>query len=150
MAVMTTGVDIDSYCNKCKLALAHVIIAMNGTKVAKVECKTCRGVHAYRRDPATPAASSTTSKRASSGTTKGTTKRGSKNNIGPSDYDKVLKGQDLSRAQRYKASAAFSEGDVLDHITFGFGMVTRLLADSKIEVIFPAGMKVLVHSRAVA
>jgi hypothetical protein len=140
MAAHKTGADVDAYCNKCKLTLAHIIIAMNGTKIAKVECKTCRGVHAYK----SAAGSASSPRRASSGTK--TSKKGS-NGIGPSDYEKVIKGQDLSRAQRYRASTNFAEGDVVDHTNFGLGMVTRLLADSKIEVLFPIGMKVLVHSR---
>ena len=36
-----TGGEIDAYCAKCKLDLAHRIIAMVGEAVKKVECKTC-------------------------------------------------------------------------------------------------------------
>jgi hypothetical protein len=142
MAAHKTGGDVDAHCNKCKLTLAHVIIAMNGTRIAKVECKTCRGVHAYKAGPGSSAASP---RRASTGTR--TTKGKGSASIGPSDYEKVIKGQDLSRAQRYRASTNFAEGDVVDHTNFGLGIITRLLADSKIEVLFPIGMKVLVHSR---
>ena len=44
------GQDIDAYCTKCKLVLAHVIIALRGTRPAKVECKTCKSIHAYRKE----------------------------------------------------------------------------------------------------
>ena len=46
---ITAGSEIDSWCTKCKLDLNHRIIAMNGTKIVRVECLTCRGHHAYRR-----------------------------------------------------------------------------------------------------
>lgn len=148
MAAHKTGGDVDSYCNKCKLVLAHVIIAMDGTRVVRVECKTCRAVHGYRKSAESSsrgsrtAGSSTTTRRAA---TKSTTGRAAA--ISQADYDKVIRGQDLSRAQRYRATINFAEGDVVDHMNFGLGMVMRLMGDSKMEVLFPTGVKVLVHSR---
>ena len=141
MAVQKTGGDIDAFCTKCKLVLAHVVIAMDGTRVVRVECKTCRGVHAYRKDPSSTSERRTATKSSSKSSTP---KRAA---VGANDYERVIKGQDLSRAQRYKAASHYDEGDVLDHVTFGLGMVMRALADSKIEVLFPAGLKVLVHNR---
>jgi hypothetical protein len=150
MASPKSGSDIDSYCNKCKLVLAHVIIAMDGSRVARVECKTCRSVHAYKAKPGERATRSGT--KSASGTKTTTTRkasgsRASKAGLTQADYDKVIHGKDLSRAQRYRATINFVEGDVVDHINFGVGMVTRLLADCKMEVLFPTGIKVLVHSR---
>ena len=136
MAVYKTGGDVDSYCNKCKLLLAHVIIAMDGARPVRVECKTCRAVHAYKKS--VPGSSSGTRKPREKKLAGGIT---------PSDYEKVIKGHDLSRAQRYKTSVNYAEGDVLDHTTFGLGIVSRLLGDQKMEVVFPVGLKVLVHSR---
>ena len=52
MSIHKAGQDIDSYCGKCKMTLAHVIVAMEGTKVARAQCKTCYATHAYRKDPA--------------------------------------------------------------------------------------------------
>ena len=146
MGFMTTGGDIDTYCSKCKLALAHVIIAMDGQRVLRVECKTCKGVHMFRKDAQN--ASGTVTRRASPKAAGTPARSRSKTAIGPTDYDKVMRGHDVSRAQRYRATLQYHEGDVLDHVTFGIGMVTRLLADAKIEVVFPLGTKVLVHSRA--
>ena len=41
--------EVDSYCTKCKLDLAHRIIAMVGDQPKKVECRTCGSHHLYRR-----------------------------------------------------------------------------------------------------
>jgi hypothetical protein len=142
MATPKTGHDIDSFCRKCKMLLAHVIIAMDGASVAKVECKTCRSIHAYKPEKATPARAT---KKASASTTTRTKKVSSEDS-----YTDMMRGQDLSRALRYKPQAVFEEGHVLNHPTFGFGVVTRLLDGSKIDVLFPIGSKILVHNRVAA
>ena len=58
-----------------------------------------------------------------------------------------MEGRDISNAVKYKLSQAFTVDEVLDHKTFGLGLVMRLLSDNKIEVTFQTGSKVLVHSR---
>src|SRR3954466_12892766 len=42
------GVEVDAWCTKCKMDLLHRIIAMQGDKVLRVECRTCNGHHSYR------------------------------------------------------------------------------------------------------
>ena len=64
-----------------------------------------------------------------------------------SDFDRAMEGKDLSRAKRYKPAITFAPGEVIDHPSFRFGVVTRLLSDSKIEVVFEVGPKTLVHAR---
>ena len=36
MAVLKTGGDVDAYCSKCKLVLAHVVTAMEGQPEVRV------------------------------------------------------------------------------------------------------------------
>ena len=135
MATNRTGGDIDAYCTKCKLVLAHIIIAMKATRVMRVECKTCRGVHAYR-------------KQARAASTTRTPRKSTRGVNGPAAYEQLIAGQDMSRAVGYKIANLYASGDILDHASFGLGLVTRELADRKIEVAFPNGTKVLVHARA--
>lgn len=146
MTTYRAGGDIDTYCTRCKLELAHVIIAMDATRPARVQCKTCRSEHAYRgsvgaKKKTAPAARSTSPRTPRAASAKSPT------HVSGS-YDELMQGRDLSRASRYKVSDRFNGGDVIDHKLFGFGMVTRLLSDDKIEVIFSAGVKVLAHGRA--
>jgi hypothetical protein len=136
------GSDIDAYCSKCDLDLAHVIIAMVGERVVRVQCKTCRSPHAYRGKQAVDGRSKTAPSRMAGKTTT----RSSSSRL--SEFDRAMQGKDLSRAQRYKPATTFAIGDVIDHPSFRFGVVTRLLSDSKIEVVFEAGPKTLVHARA--
>ncbi len=137
MATSKTGTDIDAYCTKCQLELAHVVVATVAGRPAKVQCKTCGSVHAYRSKDVAP--------RRRSEPTAGSRSRGG---AGRSDYDDLMKGRDISRAVRYKPATTYGDGDVLSHPTFGVGVVTRVLSDGKIEVLFPAASKVLVHARS--
>lgn len=148
MKTYRAGGDIDTHCTRCKLELAHVIIAMDETRPVRVQCKTCRSEHAYRGAAgAKKKAVSVASPRSSSPrAAKTSAKKALANLVG--NYDQLMQGQDLSRAARYKVSDRFNESDVIDHKMFGFGMVTRLLSDDKIEVVFSGGVKVLAHGRA--
>ncbi|MFW5887898.1 MAG: hypothetical protein ACOCUH_03765, partial [Bacteriovoracia bacterium] len=61
---LNAGKDVLSYCNKCKLALAHIIISMKDDKnIHKVQCKTCNSTHAYKD----PSAAMTKKKRKTGG-----------------------------------------------------------------------------------
>jgi len=128
------GKEVDAYCGKCKLELAHIITAMKGAKIAKVECKTCHALHAYRSKAPAP--------RKPRGAKKG------KLPLTPGEYDTLIAGRDLSGAKPYNMATTFAAEDVINHSKFGLGVVTKVLADKKIEVGFPAGLKILVHDRA--
>lgn len=135
MATLKVGGDVDTPCSRCNLTLAHVIVAMNGTRPVRVLCKTCKTEHAFR---------STDKKAKAARKSPGESRRVTAT---ANDYDKMMTGKDLSRAKRYEPKVAFAEGEVVDHKVFGLGLVTRVLTDGKIEVLFKVGPKVLLHAR---
>jgi hypothetical protein len=142
MAKLKTGGDTDAFCSKCDLELAHIIVAMVGDRIVRVQCKTCRTTHAYRRTDKTesrPRSAATGAPRAASPRGGGATRR---------QFEELMRGKDLSRARRYKPSESFAPGDIVDHPSFKFGVVARLLSDGKIEVAFDEGLKTLIHGRA--
>lgn len=132
------GDEIDTFCSKCDLELAHVIVAMEAGRPVRVQCKTCKTIHAYRR----PAGSKESPARRPP-------KQGGRRDraIGASAYDQVMRGRDISRAKPYKPATRFAADDVVSHPSFGVGAVMRELSGDKIEVAFAIGIKVLVHGR---
>ena len=48
MSKTAVGSDVEAYCTKCKMVLAHAVVAMEGTKPRRVRCNTCNGEHNYR------------------------------------------------------------------------------------------------------
>ena len=133
------GQDIDSYCGKCKMTLAHVIVAMEGTKVVRAQCKTCYATHAYRKDPALKVKKTTTRRAAR--------KTDAKPRFTATEFDVVMSQRNIANARQYGIRETFIESDVIDHKKFGLGAVTCCLTDDKIEVLFREGPKTLVHSR---
>lgn len=128
-----TGGEVDAMCNKCKMVLAHTILAMVGTKIARVRCNTCMSEHAFR---GTTAPQSRAPKKASS----------EKPARVVVSFAQQLEGKDPSKARKYSPKETFVAGDLVDHPTFGLGIVNAVRVD-KIDVAFKAFEKTLVHGR---
>ena len=143
MIKYNAGHDIDTYCSRCKLDLAHVVIAAAAGQPVRVLCKTCNSEHAYRKKKrVTGVTKRTTTKRATASTS---TIDGP---LSSEAYTQLFSGRDLSRSRRYTIRESFTVDDIVDHKKFGIGLVTKLLGDQKIEVTFREGIKVLIHDRA--
>ena len=144
MTTYRAGQEIDAYCTKCKLDLTHKIVAVVGNKPAKVECRTCYGVHNYRAPKSAAAAAAAPSApraaRSSSGSSRASAAK--------SEPEPPMVPPDHARIALYAISEKFSVGSWISHKTFGIGVVLREIASNKIEVRFDAGTKVLVHNTA--
>jgi len=129
MAPPEVSKDIDAWCIKCDLLLAHVVMSMKGTRPHRVKCKTCKDVHAYRiskpakRKPAAPKVPRKT------------------------QYQVQMEERDTSGAIPYTQSGTYQYDAIIDHAKFGIGLVTQLIGATKIEVLFPDGTKLLVCGR---
>jgi hypothetical protein len=141
---LKAGGEVDSWCTKCKLVLNHRIIAMVGSKPVRVECSTCGSHHNYR-------AGAPGEKVASAGSTGGVTRSSgggtSRTPRGPTRaeeaardrerlWEKSIAGKMMSDFKPYRVSATFQEGDLVRHVKFGDGVVTRILDPRKIEILF--------------
>jgi hypothetical protein len=132
------GGDIDSWCTRCKMLLGHTILAMVGTRPARVRCNTCQGEHNFRASAAEP-------KKGSWEPKVDRDRRLAKPIV--TSWEALLAKKDLSLARRYSAKERFEMDDVLDHPTFGIGLVQEVRGD-KMKVAFKADTKTLVHGRA--
>jgi hypothetical protein len=124
--------NLFTMCTKCELELNHIVIAHNskGT-VERVKCLTCGTEHKYRADKKKAAVK------------KGTVTR-------KVDFSKTYEA--LAEKFRdkiplpYSMSGLFKKDDVIDHKTFGMGIVTNASYD-KMEVAFQDGPRHLVCNR---
>jgi hypothetical protein len=129
------GGEVDAFCTKCELLLAHTILAMVGPKIARVRCNTCMGEHAFRGQVVPKGASKPRASRASTAAEKVV--------IG---FEERLKGSDLTKARKYSPKESFAAEEVMSHPTFGYGIVSAVRGD-KIDVAFKAFEKTLLHKR---
>ena len=123
------GSNIDSWCGKCKMVLAHTIEAMVGEKATRVLCNTCKSQHAYKaqapKTPSTPRAPKSPANK----------------------YQSALKASGAAVAKTYAPTSKYEAGDILDHRTLGRGVTTAVKDGAKIEVLFESGLKLLIHAR---
>lgn len=125
--------------------LLHVIIAMQGDRIVRVQCRTCRGDHAYKapkgvKDPTmAPPPRSTSS---SPGEKRAATQRVAVE----TEWTRLMRENAGKPLKEYAADQKFAVGDRLKHPLFGEGVVMKILYPKKVEICFSMDVKVLVHA----
>ncbi len=126
-----------AYCTSCKMDLNHVIVAMKGERIAKVQCCTCKKEHVYR----TP-----------KGVNEPKLARGARAEAVETAHSIEIEWEKLMNAHRslpfkaYQVKGLFDLGDKLTHSSFGEGIVSKLIYPNKLEVIFRNDIKILIHA----
>ncbi len=129
------GGEVDAFCTRCELTLAHTVIAMVAGRPVKVECNTCHGVHRFRDD------SSSRPLRARAASS---APRERKVVV---SFDQLLGQRNVAAAQRYSPRSTYAVDQVIDHPAFGRGFVSAVRDAGKIEVTFRTDVKTLVHGK---
>lgn len=130
------GGEVLAFCTFCKMDMMNVVVAMKGEKIAKVKCKTCEKDHVYRAP-------------------KGITEPPPKKVKLPKgvaasvpvemEWEKLMAVHKNTPFKSYSMKGQFLLGDKLQHPSFGDGIVSKQIYPNKIEVIFKADIKVLIH-----
>lgn len=119
----SAGQSIESYCGKCKKNLDHTVMTMDGDVVARVRCKTCGSMHKFR-DPLEA---------------QKVPKPRVKKDAREEATAEILWEASLARAKGkerdYDMAAKYRVGDVVNHRTFGKGIVVKLYAN-KCDMLF--------------
>ncbi|MCG8529565.1 MAG: hypothetical protein MI749_02750 [Desulfovibrionales bacterium] len=160
---LSAGDRIDTKCSRCSDITGHIIVAMVGSEIIKVECQACGSTHKYRetRAPKSKAQVSTVKKvrggdsrkEAISAARSAAAKKAAQTRAAQRAKQEaeavmiawktamVAKGSDGARS--YNMNETFTKGDVVQHPTFGMGEVQTVTKPNKMEVLFEDGVKVL-------
>jgi hypothetical protein len=139
MSQLGVGKEVLSFCNKCKLTLAHLIVTMKSdTTIGKTTCKTCQATHAYKDPSAVKATKAARGSRVKK-------KSAPAESISDIWMDKIAGA--TSKSQSYSPKTQFVLGDIIDHPKFGPGYIDKLVDADKIQVIFRHDIKTLIHNR---
>lgn len=130
------GADCLSYCGKCKMELAHVIVSMLDTTPAKCTCKTCGAQHKFRKPPGYKPPHKRTKK---SGASRKTVKVAE---LWESRLNQNTKKPRLD----YSPKDIYELGNIIQHAKFGLGYVEEMRSNTKMIVIFRDSERLLVHS----
>jgi hypothetical protein len=138
------GDHIDSRCTRCRVVTNHIIVAMVGEKVVRVQCNTCGGIHNYHAP--TPAVterrSESRSERAPKATPPGGRSKAGKATAERETWLSAVGDVDPARAAEYQMTGSYRVSDPVRHPIFGVGVVTSV-ASGKMEVLFENGRKLL-------
>lgn len=145
------GDRIEARCTRCNDVTGHVIVALVGGVIIKVECCACGSVHKYY-PPAT-------AKEKSAGSTRSTPKTasGAKPKAAPrgqaraaqaaaaaeSAWRTAIERPSAPAAKTYSMTAPLVIGDTVEHPVFGLGSVRSIVPPNKAEILFRDGMRLL-------
>lgn len=108
----------------------------------KVICKTCKSTHAFK-DPS--AAKKKTSIDKVIKTARSASGKKSTETVGELWTKAINKSS--GSAKEYSIKGSFLMGDLIDHPTFGQGIVEKLIDNNKIEVLFKDDYRTLMHKK---
>ena len=134
MIDIVIGTDVDAYCTKCKMVLAHVVMAVVGAKPRRVKCNTCGGEHNYRAEKQVAKTAAKSEKPAKKTGTRKTRQ----------SWEETMNEAATKPHKPYAMSGSFAEGDWVEHPKFGLGCVLVFVPQNKITVRFADSTKLLV------
>ncbi len=157
--MLKVGGNVDAFCSRCRMDLAHTIHAIVAATPARVECNTCHAVHQYkapkgktspvpagfemtRASARSPSSSSSSSRRSSQEEASSYLQPTS-----PEEEWEYLMKHNRATLRNYRMSESYEKGQALMHPSFGIGFVESRTAPQKICVLFRDGRKVLLDSR---
>lgn len=140
-----TGGNCDAWCTKCKLDLAHTIVAMVDDLPVKVECNSCGGVHKYRPTKEAKEAAKE-AKKAARAAAKKTSARKKPKPLAAAEvrWREAMDAHGEGKTRPYDPKKPFDTDEVLDHAHFGLGVVLRPLERQRVRVLFEDTERTLV------
>jgi CxxC motif-containing protein len=130
--IPTAGGHILSRCSKCKETTNHTIVAMVGSRVARVECNVCGSVHNHR---------GTTAPKVRSDSTR--TPAQPRKSRARAQWETLVAEADDAAVTPYNMKTPVKTGDLISHPSFGIGKVISTTKPNKMEVAFADGVKLL-------
>ncbi len=145
------GRDVEAWCSKCGRVLEHIIVAMVGLEVVQVRCRTCAGTHKYKTAREVAKASAEPKRERAPKSTKTRAAAAAKED--PIEiraarlvWQRSMAQLDRAKATGYAPTLHPEPGLLLDHATFGFGIVESV-GIGKARVLFENGYKLLAVGR---
>jgi hypothetical protein len=146
--VSLVGKNIDAFCLRCQLTLAHIVLYEVAGAVHGVKCKTCGAEHRYRGPKPERKRDLLAERR--SRVSAAVPRPGGRSPVRPMDIRQweLRNGAAAPDAVvwDYRLTERYEKGDVIAHQTFGRGFVEAITADS-MEVLFREGRKRLAMNR---
>lgn len=127
--ILSAGDPIEARCTKCRKNTNHIIVAMAEEVPVKVQCNTCSGQHKYK-PPTAPK------------------KAAARRTVDPKiaerkEWEELMPSMEGKQKTEYSMTTAFKVGSLMNHPTFGVGIVQSSGGPRKIKVLFEDGLKTM-------
>ena len=126
---LSQGDKIEARCTKCRKNSPHLIVSLSDGQPEQVQCQVCDRQHKFR--PPTKVRS-VSLKLASE-------KRAAENE----KWEQVNLDSKTTNAKAYSMDMGYKVDTLINHPSFGVGVVQRLAGVRKMEVLFEKGTKIL-------
>lgn len=125
----SAGDSIEAHCTKCKQNTKHIIIATLEDRPVKVQCDICDRQHKYRFPTQT----------------KKTVKRQTvpHKSLEQKRWELLRASADSSNAKTYSMTTSYKIETLINHPTFGLGVVQRIIGSQKVEILFEDGARIM-------
>ncbi len=147
---LTVGGDVDAWCTRCNMELAHTIVAMVAGSPVQVKCNTCGGFHKFRLPPGQKAALAKAKKakaKASKGTSKAKAEKKPKTTSWETDWRAQMDQSAELPVRPYRMTETFAQSEVVQHARFGVGVVQQVVGPQRVIILFRDGLRTLIMGR---
>ena len=145
------GSPIQAYCAQCRNDTNHVVLEASGTQIRSVRCEKCGHEGSFRSPRARTKAAlieiAERKKRTSIAPRQGARHRKSTERSPEVIFAQLVADRDLTATTPYDIASPLTTGTLIEHPTFGIGLVTEMLTDQKAKVVFRSGERILICNR---
>jgi len=127
-AKIEAGDFVQSFCTKCKNMTKHIAVGLLLGVPTKVQCTVCKGNHNFKKNPA----SSATPRQ-----------KAAPKLVDNKDWVASAAKWDETKATPYTTIGMFKKGELLNHSTFGLGLVQGHMGPKRMQVLFQNGPKLM-------
>ncbi len=138
------GDDVEARCTRCREVTNHTVVAMVESRVARVQCNICNGIHNYyppatQRTAARPAAAKPEKPVKAPRATARRTQAAEQ-----AEWEEATRSAAAGKAVvPYTMTRSCRAGELLQHPSFGIGVVKAIIPPGKMTVLFEAGTKLM-------
>ena len=126
---LSVGDKIEARCTKCRKNSPHLVVSLADGHPEQVQCRTCDRQHKFRPPTKVRKVSmkSVAEKRAAE----------------HEKWEKAGSDAKAAKARAYSMNEDYKIDTLIDHPTFGIGVVQRVLGARKMEILFAEGVKLM-------
>lgn len=135
------GERIETRCTRCNDITGHIIVALVGGVIVKVQCCACGSVHKYHGSGARASGAghvAGTPRMARAGTARPGSGRQAE--AAEKIWREALERPSLPASRPYAVGMPLAVNDVVEHPKYGLGVVQQLIKPDKADILFRDGL----------